>query len=44
MLTYINYSYQPYWENLWIVALEYTGVAAFVVWELRVLKRGGSSM
>ena len=44
MLTYINYSYQPYWENLWVVALEYTGVAAFLVLELRVLKRGGSSM
>ena len=29
ILTYINYSYIPYWENLWIVALEYAVVAGY---------------
>lgn len=32
-LTYINYSYEPYRENLWVVAVEYTGVAAWFWWE-----------
>lgn len=33
-LTYINYSYTPYWENLWLVALEYALVGGFLIWEL----------
>jgi alpha-1,6-mannosyltransferase len=32
--TYINYSYSPYWENLWVVALEYGLVFGFMIWEL----------
>jgi len=32
-LTYINYSYSPYFENLWIVALEYSIVAAILLYE-----------
>lgn len=34
MLTYINYSYGEYQENLWIVGLEYVLVFSFLVWEL----------
>jgi len=34
MLTYINYSYEPYRENLWVVALEYLLVIGFMAWEL----------
>ena len=33
-LTYINYSYNPYWENLWVVALEYLLVGGFLLGEL----------
>lgn len=33
MLTYINYSYPEYHENLWIVALEYLVVAGWFAWE-----------
>jgi hypothetical protein len=33
-LTYINYSYTPYFENLWIVALEYMLVYALLIVEL----------
>ncbi len=32
-LTYVNYSYEPYRENLWVVALEYLAVAAWFAWE-----------
>lgn len=35
LLTYINYSYPEYWENLWIVALEYGAVFSFLGWEYR---------
>jgi len=34
-LTYINYSYTPYRENLWIVALEYGLIFAYLAWEWR---------
>lgn len=34
-LTYVNYSYEPYWENLWVVALEYGLVFAYMAWEWR---------
>ena len=40
MLTYINYSYQPYWENLWVVAFEYLVVASYLLWEWRAIKKG----
>ena len=33
-LTYINYSYDPYRENLWIVGLEYTILFGFILYEL----------
>ena len=33
-LTYINYSYGDYFENLWIVALEYLVVFGFMIWEI----------
>jgi len=32
-LTYVNYSYEPFRENLWVVALEYGAVASWFVWE-----------
>ncbi|MEM9919554.1 MAG: hypothetical protein AAF990_15760 [Bacteroidota bacterium] len=32
-LTYINYSYEPYHENLWIVGLEYSLVICYFIWE-----------
>lgn len=34
-LTYINYSYPYYFENLWIVAFEYAAVGGFMYWEVR---------
>ncbi len=34
-LTYINYSYGEYYENLWIVALEYSLLAVYMIWEWR---------
>jgi len=34
-LSYINYSYDPYYENLWIVALEYVLLYGFIFWEMR---------
>ncbi|MEM8524203.1 MAG: hypothetical protein AAGG68_06155 [Bacteroidota bacterium] len=34
-LTYINYSYTDYQENLWIVAVEYLLVWSYFLWELR---------
>ena len=33
-LTYINYSYTPYFENLWIVATEYLIVICVLLWEV----------
>ena len=35
MLTYVNYSYEPYRENLWVVALEYFTVVMAILTELR---------
>ena len=35
MLTYINYSYNPYHENLWVVFVEYTIVFALIFKEMR---------
>ena len=32
MLTYVNYSYPVYQENLWVVALEYLAVLSAVFW------------
>lgn len=34
-LTYVNYSYSPYRENLWVVALEYAVVFGWLAWEWR---------
>ena len=34
MLTYINYSYSDYYENLWIVGLEYLLVFGFLLFEV----------
>ncbi len=34
VLTYINYSYYEYYENLWVVALEYIIVWMYFIWEL----------
>jgi len=39
MLTYINYSYSTYFENLWIVGLEYLVVMAFLIWEIKSTRR-----
>ncbi len=38
-LTYINYSYVEYYENLYIVALEYISLGVFIVYE----KKNGSN-
>ncbi len=38
-LTYINYSYDPYHENLWIVALEYAVVFIWLIWEWKTCKQ-----
>jgi hypothetical protein len=35
MLTYINYSYEPYRENLWIVSVEYILVFGYLIYELK---------
>ena len=35
MMTYINYSYSPYFENLWIVSIEYVIVYGFLFYDLR---------
>jgi hypothetical protein len=40
-LTYINYSYEPYRENLWVVALEYLIVFA---WFVREYKSNGEKL
>jgi len=34
-LSYINYSYDPYYENLWIVTLEYVILFGYIFWELK---------
>jgi general stress protein CsbA len=34
MLTYINYSYPSYFENLWIVILEYFAVIGYLIYEI----------
>ena len=36
-LTYINYSYTPYFENLWVVGIEYTIVFGVLIWELFIV-------
>lgn len=38
LLTYINYSYSPYFENLWIVGIEYTIVIGMLVYEYRTYR------
>ena len=35
ILTYANYSYVPYYENLWIVGFEYVLLSIFVIYEIR---------
>jgi alpha-1,6-mannosyltransferase len=37
LLTYINYSYNPYWENLWIVSIEYLIVFSVLIYELKFI-------
>ncbi len=34
MLSYINYSYDPYFENLWVIASEYILVFGMIVYEV----------
>jgi alpha-1,6-mannosyltransferase len=36
--TYINYSYTPYHENLWIVTIEYT-ITCFAIWQNNYWKK-----
>ena len=36
LLTYINYSYDPYWENIWVVIIEYTLVFSILIYELKI--------
>jgi len=33
-LTYVNYSYGEYFENLWVVGFEYVLVFGYLVWEI----------
>jgi hypothetical protein len=35
-LTYINYSYGSYFENLWVVAIEYSLVLTYLIYEVRL--------
>lgn len=42
-LTYVNYSYGEYFENLWVVAVEYGLVLAYMLWEGRTVGRAVSS-
>ncbi len=37
MLTYINYSYGPYHENMWVVALEYIIIISLILWETQII-------
>ncbi len=37
-LTYINYSYVEYYNNLWVVALEYLLLAVYFSWEWKKLR------
>ncbi len=39
MLTYINYSYGDYFENLWMVGLEYSAVFGMLFYEIRTSKQ-----
>lgn len=41
MLTYINYSYPVYFENLWIVGLEYLIVFGYLVYEIGIGRLSG---
>ena len=34
-LTYVNYSYSEYFENLWMVTIEYSLVIGYLVYEIR---------
>lgn len=34
-MTYVNYSYPVYYENLWFIAMEYTLLGIFVYWEYK---------
>ena len=38
-LTYVNYSYEPYFENIWAVALEYSLVLTYLIYESRLNRR-----
>ncbi|MEE9438729.1 MAG: hypothetical protein V3V14_06985 [Saprospiraceae bacterium] len=39
LISYINYSYSPYYENLWVVAIEYFLVFGFLYYEYRYPSR-----
>lgn len=39
-LTYVNYSYASYFENLWIVALEYSLMIGYLTYELQYQSKG----
>jgi len=34
MMTYVNYSYAEFFENLWVVAIEYVLLFVFIGWEM----------
>jgi hypothetical protein len=40
VLTYVNYSYEPYWENPWVVAAEYSAVGGYLLYEWQKTKKG----
>jgi hypothetical protein len=42
-LTYINYSYNPYLENLWVVAMEYSIVFIVFVYEFLAMRKSSFS-
>lgn len=43
MLTYINYSYADYFENLWVVGFEYLLVLVYLIWEWRQRKKAAGN-
>lgn len=43
MMTYVNYSFEPYYEPLWVVGLEYGLVIGFFVYELNLSPRPSPS-
>ncbi len=39
LATYINYSFQPYHESLWVVGIEYLLIGVFIIFEINQSKK-----